>query len=575
MEVYFTYILDRINKKHFLTKNKIFFRLFPFLVFTCLAFASSLMSCAKEKNAKGILPDTSIYSKINYSPMLLDSSILANFYTKNKIDDSLKIQIDEFYSRRNFQFAWFNQNGITSACHIYYNQLMSFSEDFQDKSLNSELVDSLINVAHIENKEYSLPIGEMRNIELLLTTSFFKYAQKAYGGIEKNLYDLEWFIPRKRKNFQVLLDSLVSSNSNFKAQEPVNHFYIKLKEKLKTYKKIEKTGGLPLITTLKKQVVLGEKDTCLVSLKKYLFITGDLRKSDTSQVFNDSLKTALTRFQRRFGLTDNGILNKGTIDELNVPLEARIRQIMVNLERLRWLPDEIEADYFFVNIPEFRLHVFEDNKEVSTSKVVVGKTATKTSIFKGSLSTIVLNPSWGVPKSIVVNEILPKLKSSTSYLTRNNMEVYLKNKVIDPTSVNWSKYSSDVPYSFKQKPGSNNSLGKIKFLFPNNFDIYLHDTPSKSLFSQTQRAFSHGCIRVENPKKLAQYVLKNDKKWTSEKIEETLLTDKETRIEVKPKIPVYIVYLTAWVDGKGGINFRKDLYQFDEKLASEIFGEPK
>jgi len=228
-----------------------------------------------------------------------------------------------------------------------------------------------------------------------------------------------------------------------------------------------------------------------------------------------------------------------------------------------------------VNIPEFKLHIFENGKPISESKVVVGKMATKTSIFKGQLSTVVLNPYWGLPNSIVINEVLPKIKSNVSYLSRNNIEVFSKNSIIDPRTVNWSQYKTQVPYNFRQKPGKNNSLGKIKFLFPNNYNIYLHDTPSKSLFAETNRSFSHGCIRVENPKNLAEYILRNDTQWNIEHIEKILKTDIEKRITVKPTIPVYLLYLTSWVDHRGKLNFRKDIYLHDKKLASEIFAKEK
>lgn len=206
--------------------------------------------------------------------------------------------------------------------------------------------------------------------------------------------------------------------------------------------------------------------------------------------------------------------------------------------------------------------------------VVVGKEASKTSIFRGDLSMLVLNPYWNVPTSIIRNEIMPKLQNGTAYLSRNNMEVLSGNKVIDPSSVNWSKYANSIPpYNFRQKPGDKNSLGKMKFLFPNNYSIYLHDTPSKGLFNESTRAFSHGCIRLSEPRKLALYLLRNNTNWNSEKVDEVLETDEENIIKVKPTVPVYIVYFTTWVSSSGQLNFRKDIYDLDEKLSQEIFGK--
>ena len=241
------------------------------------------------------------------------------------------------------------------------------------------------------------------------------------------------------------------------------------------------------------------------------------------------------------------------------------------MERLRWIPVELEKKYILVNIPAFKLHVFDDGQPIWATNVVVGKAARQTSIFRGNLSQVILNPYWGVPTSIVRNEMLPRIKKNPHYLTNNHMEVYSGSKVIDPTTINWAAYKGNVPFDIRQKPGKSNALGKMKFMFPNNYHIYLHDTPSKSLFGETSRAFSHGCIRVENPIWLAYYLAKTTKSWSNERIDEILETDQQTGIRITPTVPVYIVYFTAWVDDKGLLNFRNDVYQLDAKLANEIF----
>jgi murein L,D-transpeptidase YcbB/YkuD len=275
------------------------------------------------------------------------------------------------------------------------------------------------------------------------------------------------------------------------------------------------------------------------------------------------------------GLKATGKIDKLTFDELNQKVGFWIKQIMVNMERLRWIPEKMEKNYLFINIPEYSLHVIENNKEIWTTKVVVGKTVTKTSIFKGNLSQIVLNPFWGLPTSIVKNEILPKIKKNSNYLAHNSIEVFSGKNKINPNNIHWNKYGEgeNVPFFFRQKPGKNNSLGKIKFMFPNNYHIYLHDTPAKKRFGDTKRAFSHGCIRVENPKKLALYLLKNQLIWNEQKVDRVLSTNKQTGINVRPTMPVYIAYFTAWVNGGGQLNFRNDLYNLDRKLSKEVFGD--
>ncbi|MBB6002677.1 murein L,D-transpeptidase [Arcicella rosea] len=551
-------------------KKYVYFKLFTF-VFVLLMIAS----CDKEQKKRGgVLPDSSIYTPQNFTDLVMDSSIVNTFLSKNQYSDTIQNEVKAFYSRRNFQFAWLSQNGLTHSVTDFYHQLSTFQKDFADSSLHNSRLEDLVALAQNDEKKFVKQKAQAQELELLLTSTFFKYAEKAYGGIAKNTFDLEWFIPRKKKNYQALLDSLVSLSKGEKVQEPVNQFYIRLKDKLREYRSIQRKGAWQEVITDKKRIAVGDSDSCVVHVKKHLLLTGDLRENDGSIAFTDSLGEALKKYQSRMGLAQNGNLDAATIKELNLPIEARIKQIMINMERLRWVPVEIEKDYLLVNIPEFRLHIFENGKKAWAMNVVVGKAATQTSIFKGNLSTIVLNPYWGIPTSIVRHEILSKLKRNPNYLANNNMEVLSGNTVVNPNKINWKKYkdNTNVPFTFRQKPGDDNALGKIKFLFPNNFSIYLHDTPSKGLFNESKRAFSHGCIRVAEPNRLALYLLRKDSTWNENRVNKILSTDKEYGIRVRPTVPVYIVYFTTWVDSAGQINFRKDLYDLDKKLSKEIFG---
>ena len=544
-------------------------------IFVGLLFGLSTMaSCHKKTESKtNILPDSTIYSKQNFTNRVIDSSSIVAFFKINPASDSVKKDVYQFYMRRAYQFAWFNQNGMTCAIANFYNQIQNYTRDFADNSFQNTRLVTLFAAAERDEKEFLMQDKYVQEFELLLTSTYFKYAKVAYGGIAKNTFDLEWFIPRKKKNYQILLDSLVSSVECKNLQEPVNQYYIKLKEKLGQYRKLQDKGGFPTIKTTKKLLVLGDKDSCLLQTKRYLLLTGDLKINDNSDLFTDSLALAVKRFQQRMGLATTGKIDHATITEFNKPIDFRIKQMMVNMERLRWIPLELENDYLLVNIPEFRLHIFENGKLAWATNVVVGKNVHQTSIFRGNLSQIVLNPYWGVPMSIARNEILPKLKRNPAYLKNNNIEVFSGNTPINPYSINWQNYGKNLPYTFRQKPGNNNALGKIKFLFPNNYHIYLHDTPSKSLFAESKRAFSLGCIRVENPKKLALYLLRTNTNWSAEKVDNILATNTETTIRISPTVPVYIAYFTAWVDSNGQLNFRNDLYNLDNKLAKEIFGE--
>lgn len=533
-----------------------------------LLIALTILGCKDKESSK-----TSIYKDQNYTDLVLDETSVNDYFETFPESDTIKNEVIRFYERREYQFAWFNKKGMTASVPIFYNQIQNYSADFNDKSFKNIPLDSLITLIATDEKSSLVKENRVKELELLLTTTFFKYSKKVYGGIAKNPKELDWFIPRKKKNYQILLDSLVDLNKGEKISEPVNLYYKTLKEKLRDYREIYKKGGFPVVVTTKKLLSITESDSCLLAVKKYLFLTGDLKTNDGSIVFTDQLAKAIINFQHRMGLTANGKINTQTLTELNKPITFRIKQMMVNLERLRWVPVAMEKEYLIVNIPEYKLHVIENGKLVWTTNVVVGKDVKQTSIFKGNISSIMLNPYWNIPNSIIRNEIIPNIKKNSNYLADNNMEVLSGDKVINSSTINWDKYKGDVPFTIRQKPGLDNALGKMKFLFPNNFNIYLHDTPSKGLFSESKRAFSHGCIRVENPKKLLLYFLRNDASWNPEKVDSIFKTGKEFGIPIKPTVPVYIVYFTSWVDNAGQLNFRNDIYNLDEQLSNEIFGE--
>ena len=509
----------------------------------------------------------------NFTDLILEDAAIQAFFKANPENEKIKKEVNLFYKNRDFQYAWFTKNGMTQAVPNFQNQLQNYTNAFNDKSFKNSQLDTLITIIKMSNNESKIDEKQRENLELLLTTTFFKYSEKAFSGINKTPRQLDWFIPRSKKNFQVMLESLILKDDNDKTYEPVNNYFSKLKEKLFLYRDIQKKGGFPIIKTDKKTISLPESDPCLIQVKQRLFLSKDLKVNDKTVLFTESLKTAVSNFQQRLGLPETGVLDGKTIVELNKTVDFRIKQMLVNLERLRWVPVEIENDYLLVNIPEYKLHIFKDKKLFWETNVVVGKEAKQTTIFKGNISRIMLNPYWNIPNSIINSEIIPAIKRDRNYLSKNNMEVVsFEGESMKESNIDWNKYTTNkVPFIIRQKPGNDNALGEMKFLFPNSFSIYLHDTPSKGLFDRNKRDFSHGCIRVENPKKLMMYLLENDKTWTKEKLDQVLKTNTETGISVKPNMPVYIAYFTAWVDHKGNLNFRNDIYNLDEQLAKEIF----
>lgn len=541
------------------------------MIYAATILAYFFLGCNNSKPNTKVNSESKIISKISYTDLTLKEMDITTFFHSFPEDETIVNEVNLFYKNRKYHYAWFNKDGMTTSVSNFENQLRNYQNNYRDSSLLNPKIALLISKIKTDKKVSKINESSIKQLELLLSTTFFKYSKKVFTGIDENPKNLDWYIPRNKKNYQVLLDSLVVSKKSNYSWEPSNKYYTILKQQLIKYRNIADQGGFPKVVLSKKALKISEKDTCLLTIKKYLVLSGDLKYNDQSILFNDTLVKAISRFQSRMGLNNQGIVGVATAKEMNVPISFRIKQIMINMERLRWFPDDVEDNFLLINIPEFKLHVFENKKKVLDLKVIVGKEATRTSIFKGNISQIILNPYWNVPTSIVVKEMLPKLKENSDYLSKNNMELLSGNTIIDPSTVNWNNYSSTIPYSIRQKPGDDNALGKIKFIFPNNFSIYLHDTPSRNIFNESSRAFSHGCIRVQNPLKLAQFILRNNPNWNLEKLQSSVKNKKTTNIQIKPTLPVYIVYFTAWIGNSGEINFRKDLYNMDSQLEKEIF----
>ena len=354
-----------------------------------------------------------------------------------------------------------------------------------------------------------------------------------------------------------LADSLLTKkHKDNKYFEDINESYKALKDQLARYYEIATKGGWPTIPTDKKTYKLGTSAPAIALMKRHLQLTGDLPGADTSQVFNDTLEMGIKNYQRRFGYTPDGKITPALIKEMNVPAQARVQQILINMGRMRWMPSRPSGNLILVNIPEFVLHLYDGKNKVWDINVVVGKEGHNTMMFTGDLNQVVFSPYWNVPPSIVRKEILPALEKDPGYLERNNMEQI--------------GTEGDLP-KIRQLPGPDNSLGRVKFLFPNSFNIYFHDTNAKSLFSKDKRAYSHGCIRLEEPEKMANYLLRDQPEWTPERIEDAMNSGTEKYVKLKEPIPVFITYYTAWVDDAGQLNFREDIYGHDETLANRMF----
>lgn len=316
-------------------------------------------------------------------------------------------------------------------------------------------------------------------------------------------------------------------------------------------------------------------------LRSRLMISGDLGEIDNREtaMFDRDLEKAVKRFQKRHGLRVDGMAGAKTLKALNVTIVERINQIKANMERLRWIPNNFGRRYVLVNIASFSLHTIDNKEKVLSMRVVVGKKSRGTPVFKSRITHVELNPYWNIPPKIASEDILPKILKDADYLSKERIKVYEgwgKNAPeIDPELIKWSKLSSQYfPYKLRQEPGSKNALGRIKFFFPNKFDVYLHDTPARGLFNEIKRDFSSGCIRIEKPIELAGYLLNGDPRWTREKIPEIINEGKNQMIWVTKPIDIYMLYLTAWIDEEGILNFRDDIYGRDVALQIALKQRP-
>ncbi len=417
-------------------------------------------------------------------------------------------------------------------------------------------------------------------LDLLLTDAFMEYGSHLLAGrVNPETVKPEWVANRRGTDFASVLESTLVSGDvvgTLGNLAPPQKGFQRLREALVYYRAVAAEGGWPTIPdgpTLK----LGDKSLSVVALKDRLLIEGDMgiTEREDPELFDEPIELALKRFQNRHGLPDDGKMGIETLAQLNVSAERRVEQLELNMERRRWLPQDLGWRHIRVNIAAFQLKVVEDDTAVMAMRVVVGLPFHHTPVFSDIMRYLVLNPYWHVPRTIAVQDILPKVKRDPSYFTKKKFKVFRglgsETREIDPSAVNWSKINSDrFPFVLRQEPGPLNALGRIKFMFPNKFNVYLHDTPSQTLFDETQRDFSHGCIRVAQPFELALYLLQLDPLWNRDTLQLAMTDAVDRSIPLPEPVPVHLFYWTAWADEDGTIQFREDIYNLDAPLLKAL-----
>ncbi len=511
-----------------------------------------------KKEKKISKRDYSINAANAYNDVFFDSMKLVEFISQPGIEPKIARRMIGFYNVRNYQFAWFSKTGLTEQARGFWN-MHNYQTDYRNDTalINKALSKNMDGYTEEEDGFAVSPSDKnILETEFMLTKNFIIHSLNNIedGYIKRK--EMERFIPSRKEDALKLADSLITKkHKDDKYYEDINNSYKLLKDQLKIYYDIAQKGGWPALSFPAKNVKKGVASADVLLLKKRLQITGDM-PLDTLNVFDSAVEQGIKNFQVRLGYTATGVLTDGQIKDLNVPVTDRIKQLLLNMGRMQWIINEPNGPMIVVNIPEFILHVKDGKTRIFDMNVVVGKEGHNTMMFTGDLNQVVFSPYWNIPTSIVKKEIVPGMNANSNYLASHNMEV--------------TGNAGGLP-TVRQLPGKGNSLGKVKFLFPNSFNIYFHDTPAKSLFDKDKRAYSHGCIRLSEPAKMANYLLEGDDSWTPQKIEEAMNSGEEKYVKLKKPVPVLITYYTAWVDDNGLLHFADDIYGHDKNVMAKMF----
>jgi len=526
-------------------------------IFTAITTMFFLTACHHKstQEKKTYIRNTAINIHNAYNNLFLDSAALEKFITHKNVGENDADVLRSFYYHRNFEFAWFARYRITEQGRAFWNLASYNTTSFKDSIAFSKILSKRLPDITAEDTVWaSAKDTFFVSTELMLTEAFIHYMAKQ--GKPLAAEQLEQYLPAKKQDVMEATLRQITSNEAAGLNNDAELAYKQLRKVLEKYYAIAKKGGWQTVGFTGKKLKKGVTDPAIAGIKNRLKITGEYDVNDNSPFYDTLLYTAVKKVQAAYGYIPDGTITDSLLKDLNVPVQKRVQQLLVNLNRLRWMPEAVKGRLITANIPEYTLHVFDNKTKVFDMDVVVGKQSSATVVFTGNLNEIVFSPYWNIPTSIIKKEIVPKMQEDTGYLLRQNMEI--------------KGYKNGLPI-VRQLPGANNSLGRVKFLFNNSYNIYFHDTPSKDLFSRRKRAFSHGCIRLSDPVKMAGYLLDNNKDWTPEKITAAMNSPIEIYAPLKHSVPVIITYYTAWASDNGELNLRDDIYGHDAETAEKMF----
>ncbi|HMI07792.1 MAG TPA: L,D-transpeptidase family protein [Flavobacterium sp.] len=514
---------------------------------------SLLLGCKNDK-----IPDKSSEEKVQKFDRD-GKSIVFDSVTVTKKKDAV---LTTFYRMHEFGTVW-NKPEIRK-------KLTQLLIDSEEEGLNPEDY-NVGKIQKLEQKANSLSDKEMVNYDILLTVSAQKYLWHLGNGKlnPKNLYR-DWDLKPNKIDVNLLLSSGIHGDSLAKVMESVKpshpiYKYLRLA--------LQKIDSLPKDTiktiAFKDKIYRNDTSNSIITIKKRLMFWKDMPQQDSlTKIYDKATFTAMKKFQLRHGLASDGVIGKGTIDALNFTRIKRRQQVVANLERWRWYPRNFGSHYIIVNIPGYYLRIIKDKDTIERKRVVVGKSERKTPILSSTFSNIVFNPTWTVPPTILKEDLLPAATASRAYFAAKEITIYnYKGDTVKPENWKPEKYKG---YRYVQTPGYLNSLGVVKFNFPNHYSVYLHDTNHRNYFGKNYRSLSSGCVRVEDPLPMAQYMLDDSIHWSREKIDELIATKKTTSINLKQKIRLHQLYWTAWMEKNGDLEFRDDIYNLDEDLYKKL-----
>lgn len=518
-------------------------RLSALLIAITLVFAN--VSCKKDGKS-----DAETHSHDSENIVPLDSTQIGGFFTKYPRLKEFSPQINELYKKHNYHYIWHDKKGLIEFAEVLFNRVNQIEAEGLPQQMPYK--EQLNNIFYNNNS------GKPDlNSELLVSAMYFYWAEKVYKGLDpKESRQTGWYLPRERVSYVSYLDTLMKDPGKITMdkKEMFSQYY-NLRKALERYRDIDKKGGWGTITLAEgtKSLKPGDSATAVAQVRKRLFMEGYLKSDSGKAIFDNDLAEGVKMYNDRHNLDPDKNVTASMIKDLNTPVAERIKTLTVNMERCRWVSPEMNTsrEFISVNIPSYWLQYIRDGKEVLHSRVVVGKELNKTVVFSGKMSYLVFSPYWNIPKSILEKEIKPGIAQNANYLAQHDME--------------WNGNM------VRQRPGPKNSLGLVKFMFPNSNNIYLHDTPAKSLFNKDDRAFSHGCVRVQKARDLAIAITGKDGGWDADKVDKAMNAGKENSYSLKKKIPVYIAYFTAWADENGNVAFFEDIYQRDERLAQMLY----